>query len=186
MTLINLIGMSVKYRADLYKIIDLTKPVVELGVAEGNFSRDMLNWPITKLYSVDAWQTLSQRGDGGFEQSWHDSNYKKAVALLKPFGERSVIIRGLTYEVASQIPDESLGLLYMDADHSYEGVMRDLEAWYPKVIKGGYISSHDYLSGEYGVQQAVKDFTRKNKIFEVLTIPENKPADAGCLFKKPC
>lgn len=177
----------IKYRADLYKIIDCSLPVAEIGVAEGQFSRDMLNWPIPKLYSVDVWQTIhGQRGDGGNDQEWHEANYENAKALLKPFGERSVILRGLSRDMATCVLDESLGLLYLDGDHSYEGVMSDLRHWYPKVVKGGYIASHDYLMSHYGVQRAVKDFTAEYNIFEVLTIEENKAEDAGCLFRKPC
>lgn len=176
----------IKYRADLYKIIDCSLPVVELGVAEGNFSRDMLNWPIPKLYSVDAWQRLDQKGDGGFEQRWHDTNYQKAVKLLSQFGDRSVILRGLTYEMAREVQDESIGLLYLDADHSYEGVMRDLEAWHSKVIPGGVVATHDYFDVGYGVKRAFADFTKKNHIFEIHILPENKTVDAGAFFYKPC
>lgn len=179
-------GINVKYRAELYKVIDLTLPVAELGVAQGNFSRDMLNWPIPKLYSVDAWRTLKQKGDGGYDQEWHDKNYNDAVALLNQFGSRSIILRGLTYQMADCVPDESLGLLYLDGDHSYEGVTRDLEAWYSKVKPGEFIAGHDYLNQDYGVQKAVRDFTKSKKIFEVLTITENKWEDAGFIFRKPC
>lgn len=180
--------MEIKYRADIYKLLPKDSVIAELGVAEGNFSRDMLNWPnVKKLYSVDLWGTINgQKGDGGYEQEWHNANYNNAVRLLQPFGERSEILRGLTHEMSRHIEDESLDLLYIDADHSYKGVMNDLIAWFPKVKKGGYVSCHDYLMGHYGVNQAVKEFTSQNKIFEVLTIEENKPDDAGCLFKKPC
>lgn len=175
----------VKYRAELNKIIDLSKPVAELGCAEGNFSRDMLEWGV-ELYMVDLWDTIpGQRGDGGYEKEWHEKNYQEAMKKVAKYGDRVHVLRGMTAEMAKYVEDESLGLLYLDADHSYDGVMRDLEAWWPKLSKGGYCSSHDYLSGEYGVQQAVKDFTRRHKIFEVLTIPENKAVDAGCLFRKP-
>lgn len=174
----------IKYRSDLYKIIDLSLPGVELGVAEGNFSRDMLNWGIAKLYSVDAWTRLNQRGDGGFDQQWHDDNYVNTVKLLSQFGERSVIIKGLTYEVAQQFEDNHFGIVYLDADHSYEGVIRDLQAWFPKVVCGGIIASHDFYDIGYGVKKAFEDFTQNR--FELQIIPENKLDDAGCYFKKIC
>lgn len=181
--------MEVKYRIQLPQLmreLGLPSVAVEVGVAEGNSSKDFLNNGLQKLYSVDAWMKLPQRGDGGYDQDWHDKNYADAVKQLSVFKERSIIIKGLSHEVSRQFEDETLGMLYLDGDHSYEGVMRDLDAWYPKVVKGGLIAGHDYLSGEYGVQQAVKDFTRSNKIFEIRTIPENKPDDAGFYFIKPC
>lgn len=178
-------GMNVKYRRELNKVIDLSLPVAELGVAEGLFSRDMLNWDIPKLYSVDAWSKLNQKGDGGFDQSWHDKNYNNAKKLLSQFGDRSVILKGLTHEMASQVEDNSLGLLYLDGDHSFEGVMRDLNAWYPKVAKGGYVAGHDYLCADYDVQRAVRKFASENNIHEILTIEENSIQDAGFIFMKP-
>lgn len=53
--------------------------------------------------------------------------------------------------------DDSLDFIFIDADHTYEGVMRDLKAWYPKLKFGGHIAGHDYFNDE-GVRQAVKDF----------------------------
>lgn len=37
-----------------------------------------------------------------------------------------------------------LALLIVDADHSYEGVRRDCEAWLQHVAPGGYVFFHDY------------------------------------------
>lgn len=39
---------------------------------------------------------------------------------------------------------DSIHLLIIDADHSYEGVKADLRVWLPMVVPGGYIFIHDY------------------------------------------
>lgn len=175
--------MEIKYRADLYKIIDLSLPAAELGVAEGQFSRDILNWGVSKLYSVDAWVTINgQKGDGGFDQQWHDRNYEKAKLLLKPFGERSVILRGKSVDMSRQIEDNSLGFVNVDCDHSYEGVKADIYAWWPKLKVGGVMAFHDMENTMYGVKQAVYEFA--NGKYEVHLLPENKPEDAGAYIIK--
>jgi len=174
----------IQYRADLYKIIDLKLPAAELGVASGEFSRDILTWGVAKLYCVDAWQSLNQRGDGGFDQQWHDDNFRKAKELLKPFGNRAVILRGLTYEMSREIQDNSLGFVNIDADHSLEGVTRDIHAWYPKLKKGGVMAFHDYMSSDYGVRQAVEEFCNPLGI-KINMLPENKIDDAGAYIIKP-
>jgi len=179
--------MEVKYRTQLPQLVkELGLPSigVELGVAEGFSSKDFLENGLLTLYSVDAWKTLNQKGDGGYEQEWHDNNYADAVERLKRFKDRSIIIRGLTHEVANNFEDESIGFLYLDGDHSYEGVKRDLEAWYSKVVKGGVIGGHDYLNGAYGVNQAVHEFCNKIGV-SPQTIPENQEVDAGFYFIKP-
>lgn len=161
---------------------DLKLPLIgaELGVAEGYFSNDLLDGGLERLYLVDAWAKLDVKGDGGFPQEWHDENMNKALARVRKHGEKAVVLRGLTTDMAELVPDGSLGLLYLDAGHSYNDVMNDLKAWVPKVGTGGVIAGHDYLNRAYGVFDAVRDFTSGK--FKVYTIPENKPEDAGFLF----
>lgn len=177
--------MEIKHRSELYKIIDLSLPVAELGCAEGYFSADILSWGVKKLYMVDNWATIpNQKGDGGYDQNWHDQNYDKAIERVSKYNGRVKILRGMTTEMASNVPNESLGMVYLDADHSYEGVMKDLVAWYPKVVKGGIVAGHDFLMSHYGVNRAVHEFADPYHL-EVHTVPENKPDDAGFYFTKP-
>lgn len=65
----------------------------------------------------------------------------------------------------SGLPDQSVDVFYIDADHSYEGVRRDLEALRPKVKPDGWIVMNDYTPAEiglsnepYGIIQATNEF----------------------------
>jgi hypothetical protein len=176
--------MEIRYRRNLYKIVDLSLPGAELGVADGNFSRDILEWPISKLYLVDAWQNLNQKGDGGYPQEWHDENLRKTREKIAKYGDRAVILRGLTYLMAEQIPDKSLGFVNVDADHSEDGVLRDLTAWWPKLVKGGVLAMHDYSNADYGVSQAATKFFLPKGI-QIHHLPEDKWEDAGAWVYKP-
>ena len=71
---------------------------------------------------------------------------------------RRLILRGLSSEMIKQIPDDSLIFAYLDGDHSYEGCLADLKAIYSKVKSGGIIAGHDYLSPQYGVNKALKQY----------------------------
>lgn len=51
--------------------------------------------------------------------------------------------------------DNSISFLFIDADHSYEGVLEDIELWLPKVAEGGVIAGHDY--DWTGVKKAVDE-----------------------------
>lgn len=35
-------------------------------------------------------------------------------------------------------------LVFIDGDHSYEGVKRDIDNWAPQLVKGGIMAFHDY------------------------------------------
>lgn len=173
----------ITHRSNLHEICDTTLPAVEVGCAEGYFSNDLLNMGFHKLYMVDTWQRIpTAKGDGANSQEWHDKNYQAAINRVLPHGEKAVFLRGLSVEMAKFVPDNSLGLVYLDAGHDYESVKTDLHAWFPKLVKGGIIAGHDYLNEAYGVKQAVHDFAKKHG-FEVHLIAENKPEDAGFWFK---
>lgn len=49
-------------------------------------------------------------------------------------------------------------IVYIDAAHEYEPVLADLEAWFPKVKRGGFICGDDYTAGWPGVVKAVGEF----------------------------
>lgn len=71
---------------------------------------------------------------------------------------------------------EPLDYLYIDADHSYEGVLADLWAWLPHVKPGGLILGDDYGSDLYpGVQQAWDDVERERGLS--LTRYQSTPPD---------
>lgn len=173
--------MSLKSRADLYKLLTPNPVCAEIGVAEGNFSRDMLKyWNASKVFSIDLWGKINgQSGDGGFENDWHEKNYQNALSLLKEFGDRSVILRGISWEMAVHVQDESLDFIHIDCCHSYECVKKDLAAWVPKVKPGGIISCHDIMNTSYGVRQAVEEISRN-----WILIPEQGPDASGYFYKE--
>lgn len=175
----------ITHRRDLHKIIDLSLPAAEVGVAEGYFAADILSWGVPKLYMVDNWGYLNVSGDGANPQAWHDKNYLAALERTSKY-ERKVL-RGISWDIASQIPDNSLGFVNIDCDHSYEGVKKDIQAYWPKLVSGGVMAFHDYENKAYGVKQAVNDFTLiwDNRMIEIHLLPEDKPQDAGAYIIKP-
>lgn len=61
---------------------------------------------------------------------------------------------------AKHFVDNSVDNLFIDAGHSYEAVLADLKAWYPKMKNGSTMAGHDYNSWE-GVKKAVLEFFGK-------------------------
>lgn len=178
--------MQIRYRRELpelMKHLGLPMIAVECGVAEGNFSCDLLNSGIEKLYSIDAWRKLDQTGDGFNDQSWHDKNYHTASYRLSAFKERSIIIRGLTYEVTDQIPDNTLGLVYLDGDHSYDGVKKDVNAFWGKLVVNGIMATHDWNDPSYGTKKYFEEFAVANGL-EIFLLPEDKGEDSGAYILK--
>ena len=77
------------------------------------------------------------------------------TAIAEKYGTRLQALQGLSYEVADSIPDASVDLVFIDADHSYEAVRKDIIKFTPKLRSGGILCGHDI---DYpGVNRAVKE-----------------------------
>jgi predicted O-methyltransferase YrrM len=76
---------------------------------------------------------------------------------------RVVLHEGRSEAVLAGLPDAHFDWIYVDGDHSYEGVIRDANAAAHKVKPGGYLVFNDFAHidpylGTYGVHRAVVDF----------------------------
>ena len=47
-------------------------------------------------------------------------------------------------EVLNSIEDESLDVIYIDANHSFDFVKKDIQMWRKKLKRGGLFAGHDY------------------------------------------
>lgn len=168
---------------DLLKHFGLDLVGVELGVCGGNFSHELLSAGMEKLYSVDAWEKQEGMGDKNYDNNtFHYPNYEAAKKLLEPFGEKSVIIRKLISNAAHDFKNESLSLVYHDADHG-EAFCQDIEDWWPKLARGGIFASHDAGNVGYSVMRCSEDFCKKHNL-ALHHIEESTLNDSGVWFQK--
>lgn len=179
--------MQIQYRTQLVELLkhyNLPLTGIELGVAEGFNSKDLLEAGIEQLYMIDSWEYIDQRGDANNPQEWHNQNYIDAYERVKRFEGKATLIKGRTGDVAPHIKDNYFGLVYIDAAHDYENVKNDIHNYYPKLVEGGIMAFHDFVdNGYYGVKRAVYEFAMENNL-EVNIIPENKEEDRGAWFVK--
>jgi len=91
------------------------------------------------------------------------SLYDICKEQITPVSDYVNIIKGDSVEVSSRYEDESLDFVFIDGDHSYDGVTRDIKAYWPKVRIGGIISGHDYEGAWADCKRAVDDFFPANR-----------------------
>lgn len=77
----------------------------------------------------------------------HELDFKNITEFCLKYPDRTKFIRDDTDRAAEQVENESLDFVFIDADHSEEGVTNDIKNWGPKVKLGGFIIGHDYHSG---------------------------------------
>jgi predicted O-methyltransferase YrrM len=90
-------------------------------------------------------------------------NERNAFAEHMP-GILPVQIKGDSSEVGRLWDKGPIDLLFIDADHTTEGVTKDIEAWYSHVTPGGIIIFHDYDHGFWPSVKPVADEHMKNDI----------------------
>lgn len=158
----------------------LLKTFAEVGVAEGRFSFEMMNWGFKKCYLVDIWEHRPDLlGDGSRPQEWHDLNLRGCQEKLNRFGDKVIYLKGESKDMVHKVRNRSLSFVYLDGNHSYGGVLNDLKIWLPKIKKGGIMAGHDYSPNpNYGVQKAVDEFAGDN----VHVLPEQAIENQGFWF----
>ena len=152
--------------------LGLTSCGVEVGVAQGLFSEHILkNWPgVLKL--VDPYEGLP-----GYDEHYdHKENLRQMFKRLEPYQGRWAWLGLPSLEAAKHFADASHDFVYLDANHSYEAVAADLEAWWPKIRPGGLFAGDDYGCFDetpvdfghgqvkFGVKKAVDEWALKEKI----------------------
>jgi len=146
-----------KDRLELMKSLPFTGEGVEIGVAGGFFSYHILaGMPLSQLYSIDPWS----RPEAEPLDDAHTSSIKLYWETFRQLGEfrsRSTLLRCTSEEAAPQFADGQLDFVYIDGDHRYAAIKRDIELWFPKVRPGGFFGGHDYYVHTPGVIQAVDE-----------------------------
>jgi len=121
---------------------------VEVGVQAGKTFKHLIkNLNELTLYGVDGWfldknTRLTEQPLEGTEPS---SNYYSLKKWIEEHNvsHRAFLVRSYTHTCLDKFEDESLDFVFIDADHTYEGVKKDTLNWAKKVKLGGLVSGHD-------------------------------------------
>ncbi len=131
----------------------------EIGVSQGRFTMYLCAiMHDLKMIAVDRWEEQPDHKTEGWVGWDHQGSLTKFRATCDQyFTDRVEIIQSDSVIASTFIEGESLDFVFIDADHSYEGCKADIEAWSPKVRKGGMVAGHDYNSKWPGVIKAVTE-----------------------------
>jgi len=107
-----------------------------------------------KFDCIDIWSDEYYLGNEKFEAG--DQLYQIFKDNISPVQKCVNDIRMDSVEASELYADGSLDFVFIDGDHSYDGVKGDLEAWLPKMKPNSIISGHDY-GWDHNVRKAVRD-----------------------------
>ena len=137
---------------------------VEVGVWKGMSASFMAVEIINsgkqiKFDCVDNWEII----DPVIPKESYEGIWEAFQANIEPVKHIINPVRAISWEAASNYKNKSLDFVFIDASHDYESVKKDIEAWFPKVKKGGVIAGHDYDWCD-GVINAVNELFGKENI----------------------
>jgi predicted O-methyltransferase YrrM len=160
---------------EIYNRLPKDRPIVgaEIGVWTGKTSSFLLeNMPNLTLYMIDAWTEasnipsfLASRAKmTKYPQKVYDDAYKTVCEIASKHPSRSFVIKEESVVYSKRFPVSFFDFIFIDGDHSYEGVSKDIDAWYPLIKSSGILCGHDYGRGFKGVKQAVDERFKESEI----------------------
>ena len=147
--------------SSVYRLmVDKCQPngtIVELGAWKGRSSAFLVveaknKSPDINIHIVDTWL-----GSEEHTEEMKDNLYQKFKSNMARLDGLYKEHRMTTNEAVHLFKDESLDGVFIDADHSYEAVKKDIDDWMPKVRKCGILAGHDYIQTFSGVVKAVNE-----------------------------
>lgn len=151
---------AVERASEVLKRVPSDSVGAEIGIWLGKMSYYLLKSGMT-LYMVDNWLEVPDCGKKLSAEA-QVINKVKALEITEPWKDKRIVLHMDSKDASLQVKDHSLDFVFIDADHSYEGVRSDIKYWLPKVKSGGLIGGHDYGNenekNHLGVEKAVDEF----------------------------
>ncbi len=116
-----------------------------------------------RVYAIDPHINTGADPEGWYGRADHDA----LVANLARYGVagRVELIEKLSLDARAAwraAGDQPIDLLWIDGDHTYEGVDADIRAWSGLVRPGGMIAAHDHRDQFPGVARAWSEYVARD------------------------
>ena len=124
--------------------------VAEIGVEKGMTVTYLMkhDQAIREYYAVDPWHVPGKSKESNkVLESYYDNleSWSRNEPVLQRHGRRAVhILRQSSEEAAGQIDTDYLDVVFIDADHAFESVRRDIQVWKRRLRPGGILAGHDF------------------------------------------
>jgi len=166
---------------------------LEIGVWQGAFTSHLVANTSMHITGLDPWCETSSHadidydaedynpfafGDDGYLS--HEARYMASIQAMSRFPlQRWSLLRSFSHRVAPFF-ENNFDFVYIDGNHDYESVARDMKDWFPKLKSGGILCGHDYNETNPGTKKAVNEFAEEHDLeFKITnTSPEKGDADA--------
>lgn len=160
------------HRAFLLALLPKESVGAEIGVYRGKFTEQIVSvLRPRELQLIDPWKHeegevyrkalfggRAEGGQAGMDACLAEVRRRFADGIA---AGRVQIRRGYSADELARFPDGHFDWVYIDGNHLYDFVRRDLELSWQKTKPGGVICGDDYVEGNWwegGVKKAVDEF----------------------------
>ena len=182
----------IQLRSELIAMLDAVrrqkpKTVLEIGTAHGGtlFLLCLASDKNGTILSID----LPGGEFGGGYPVWKTPLYRAFGRI----GQRIHLLRANSHaqetslKIQAILAGQTVDFLFIDADHTYEGVRRDFELYAPLVTPGGMIGFHDIAprppSADYGVRRFWEELKSQYSCTEIINDPNQIGYGIGLIQK---
>lgn len=142
----------------------------EIGVGEGVNAKSILE--IIKpegLFLIDAWEDYNgiDRKKGVVNRDLH---YETVLEIARNNPTRVFVKKAYSLDAYKGFKNNMLDFVYLDGNHKYPYVYKDLLYWTTKVKIGGIIAGHDIFNRE--VMKAWYDYCSNSLYFPYVKSPD--------------
>lgn len=151
--------------------------VVEVGVALGRSISWIADWCLAngrrdiQVWAVDSWCGNARNGEQGTMADAAGGDWTLYARTMLEHDPRAFEfvrpIRAMSGVACEMFVRETVDLVLIDADHSYEACLVDILSWLPRVRPGGWIGGDDHHEVHHpGVIKACREVFRDD--YEVI------------------
>jgi len=175
---------------ELLKILRKIKPktILEIGTANGG-TLFLFSQIVDKNATIISIDLPGGKFGGGYPK-WKIPLYKsfakdtQKIYLIRADSHKEETLRS----VKNILGNKKVDFLFIDGDHTYEGVKRDFEMYSPFVRKGGIVAFHDIVHGPTenvgGVPIFWKEIKKHYKHLEIVKDWNQGGCGIGLIFYK--
>jgi len=142
--------------------------IIEVGSYRGRsttmLSRGSMDGNKLPVYAIEPHESYTGVLGGKFGSADRGAFYQ---CMLDTSSYHMVRLVNLSSEIVAPNWNKKVGLLWIDGDHSYDGVKRDFECWFPHLAKNAVIAFDDSQNPDLGPRQLIEELVKSGRFVEI-------------------
>jgi len=154
---------SVRFAIDYFKDKEIS--VIEIGTLEGRNAISILqNLNVSAIYLIDPYEKYEEYKNDGAYKGLQKAKEKAHKRLEFNYYWEVNWIEKYSDDALKDVP--LVDFIYIDGNHTYNYVKRDIENYWSKLKVGGILAGHDITHDRFGgeILLAVAEFCIKNNL----------------------